>query len=84
MHCHSLSKVSLLLLSIGAYWVLFGSVCSGNDKVAKGVDSGYSAAFQRRKKPRNLNLLFILWHFSLHLGEFLLSYLKSPVLCWLT
>lgn len=57
MCCNSLSKVFLLLLSIGAYWGLLGSVCSGNDIIAKGGDSGYSAEFQRgKKKPSNLKL----------------------------
>lgn len=65
MHCYNLSKVSLLLLSIGACLGLLGSVCSGNDLVAKGVDSGYSAAFQS-----NLKLFFTLQNFSLYLGEF--------------
>lgn len=57
MHCHSLSKISLLLLSIGAYWCMLGSVYSGNDIVAKGVGIGYSATFQRSKKTQQLKIV---------------------------
>lgn len=59
MCCNRLSKVFLLLLSIGAYWGLLGSVCSGNDIIAKGGDSGYSAEFQRKKKKKQQFKIFL-------------------------
>lgn len=53
MHCHSLSKVSLLLLSMGTSWGLLGSVCSGNDIIAKGVTVATQLHFREGKKPSN-------------------------------